>query len=45
MMKKKIDDRNGHNQNEKELFYGCPLSMAQNILQYGFDYDDQSNTW
>jgi len=38
-MKKQFDDVNGRNLNEKELFYGCPLSMARNILQNGFDYD------
>jgi len=39
--KKRIDDRNGHSPNEKELFYGCPLSMAEAILRNGFD--DGSN--
>ncbi len=36
-MKKQFDDVNQCSPNEKELFYGCPLSMARNILQNGFD--------
>ncbi len=36
-MKKQFDDVNRCSPNEKELFYGCPLSMARNILQNGFD--------
>jgi hypothetical protein len=34
--KRKIDDRNRYSQNEKELFYGCSLSTAQQILKEGF---------
>ena len=35
--KSKINDRHGVFQNERELFYGCPSSMAREILRNGFD--------
>jgi hypothetical protein len=38
--KKMIDERITNNKNEQILFYGCPLSMAQDILRYGFNSDD-----
>jgi hypothetical protein len=37
--KRRYDDRNGRSPNERELFYGCPSSMARDILRNGFDLD------
>lgn len=38
-MKKHMEDRTGYSPRERQLFYGCPLSMAENILRNGFNYD------
>ena len=37
--KKLVGKRITDNEKEKILFYGCPLSMAQDILRSGFDLD------
>lgn len=37
--KSTIDAREGHDDNEKLLFHGCPYAAAEQILQQGFDHD------
>jgi hypothetical protein len=37
--KRRYGDRNGRSPNERELFYGCPSSMARDILRNGFHLD------